>query len=94
MGDENLEDKVTDVDMRNALFAMDVTMNALLNREQYKEYQKMYWSWKRITGDYIYFRLTHYDSEARSVIREVYNVLGYNPYNPRQISGRGCDDDE
>jgi hypothetical protein len=82
MGDENLDDKIMDIDMQNGLLAMELVFNTLVKQEKYEDAKKMYWSWKRVGQDYIDFRLKHYDSEGRKVIREVYKVLGYNPYLP------------
>lgn len=85
MSDEPLEKQVYDWDYQNALYAMDEVFWAYIRAEQYENAAKMYWSWKRITEDYIDFRLTEFDSEARKVISKTYKILGYNPNNPRQL---------
>lgn len=80
MSDDDLENKVYDTDYRNALWSMTEVHKSLMKAEQYRAAQAIYWSWKRITEDYISFRLEKYSSESNKVIRKVYNILGYNPY--------------
>lgn len=86
MGAENLEDVVHDADYQNALLVMDLAINAYERLEMYEEAKKMYNSWKRVSEDYIDFRLDRFDSEGRQVVSQVYfKILKYNPHNPRQI---------
>jgi len=88
MGDENIEDKIYDADYQNALFSLNTMFNTFMSMEQYENAKGIYWTWKRFGDDYISFRLRHYDSEGRKVIKEVYDILGYNPYNPKQLNDK------
>lgn len=72
-----------------------ISLDALIIYKKLVEAYDMFEYAKRINDtfhamafDYVDFRLREYDSEARSVIKKVYKVLGYNPYNPKQIGGR------
>lgn len=79
MGEENIEDQIQDQDYWLALYSLDYLMQDLYKAEAYELINKVDKSRYRISEDYILFRLDKYDSEGRKVIREVYNVLGYNP---------------
>ena len=88
MGEENIEDRINDADYQNSIYSMGVMVDSLVDLDKMEAAKGMYASWKRVSDEYIIFRLNLFDSEARRVVKEVYKVLGYNPYNPRQIGGK------
>jgi hypothetical protein len=86
MGEENLDDKILDDEFRKVLAVYQFGIDVLKNYENKEELIGiLYKSMKFWEEQYIDFRLDKFDSEGRKVIREVYNILGYNPYNPKQI---------
>ena len=79
LGDEDISDKLDDRDYLNALFCIDIINKLAIKSDEYEISQELSESWKRISDDYIDFRLKHYDSEGRKVIRATYKTLGYKP---------------
>jgi hypothetical protein len=77
-----LEDIIKNTDYWVSLYALDYLRQDLERVEAYELISKVEESWKRISDDYIDFRLNHsayFESEGRKVVKDVYKVLGYFP---------------
>lgn len=85
MGEENLEDRLDDMHYLNSLWALDFVHQVLKKGEAYEAAECLLSTFMHVSNNYIDFRLKHYDSEGRKMIRETYKVLGYNPNSPKQL---------
>lgn len=85
---DNLEKELMNSDYLIIIDAVHLYHRLTESYELYEYTKRVNDTFHALVNDYIDFRLKEYDSEARSVIREAYKVLGYNPYNPKQIRGK------
>lgn len=86
----SIDDIKNNYDYWLSLYALDYLKNDLRKAEAYELINKVDESWKRVSNDYIDFRLNrsqYFESEGRKVIREVYKVLGYNPNRGKNDNG-------
>ncbi|RLD79750.1 MAG: hypothetical protein DRJ15_08740 [Bacteroidetes bacterium] len=86
MGEENLEDRILDKDFAVLTTGLNVLRTMAMGKEDYEFVDMLEGVFMRHTNDYIDFRLECYDSEGRKVIRETYRILGYNPFNNKQLN--------
>jgi len=89
MGAENIEDRFSNFDYLNALWSIEILSRVMVSNEDYDLAEGLNDSWRRISNDYIDFRLKHYNSEGRMVIRETYRILGYAPGSNQKMLGDG-----
>lgn len=68
------------------LDSLDMYINECIKNEEYDLLYFANVTYKVVSDKYVSWHLKNYDSEARKIIRNTYNILGYNPYNPKQLN--------